>query len=205
MKFKHHLDYGREILRAHKIKSKAFLIGCVLPDMNFVYPPHNVRYTHRRFEKKLKKTCKHIENNKTGILDMIRAGECMHYACDYFCYSHNNHSYGLPHKRYETGYFEYYNSENKKDSNILKSINKIIKLSDEENEEITSNNLESDILNNLWALHRYYIKVSDIEKEKEKFSKLYKQYKIDTTLRREFTSQVFYKLLLEIDKNTKIN
>lgn len=182
MKFNHHLKFGNELLNINSIKSKAFLIGCVLPDLNCIYPPHNLRSTSKRFKKKLRKI---LENSNYSVINMIRTGECVHYACDYFCYAHNNHSYGLRHKMYETEYYKYYSSTDKNDINIEKTINCLIECKSIKTCSKTLDKTENDILEIIYAAHEYYMIVSDKINKNNNFVKNYKQYVVDTTFRNE--------------------
>lgn len=207
MKLNHHLKFGNELLNINNIKSRAFLIGCVLPDLNCVYPPHNLRSTSKRFKKKLRKV---LEHRNYSIMNMIRAGECMHYACDYFCYAHNNHSYGLRHKKYETEYYKYYSSTDKNDINIEKTINFLIDYKSSNTCDIALDKTEKDILEIIYAAHKYYMIVSDKINKDENFVKNYKQYIIDTTFRNEVSVYILRLIIkyintMQSELNTELN
>lgn len=109
MKFKQHLEIGNkildtEVLDSSKINRAAYLFGNVAPDFNCVYPAHRLKTTEKRFMKRLKR----MEKASTSIVRSFTLGVITHYICDYFCYAHNIESLGVPHKKYETNLYNYY-------------------------------------------------------------------------------------------------
>lgn len=94
-----------------KINKKAFLIGSVLPDINFVFPTHTIAHTLKRFKKKLTR----IDKTESNMIKSITLGVVTHYICDYFCYAHNLKSPDPKHALYEN----YMHSHIKKHENNL--------------------------------------------------------------------------------------
>ena len=80
-----------------KIYRKIYLFGCIAPDINFIYPFHNIICTPKRFQKRIMRMGK----IKSKIIRSFTLGVIMHYLCDYFCLAHNNNSYGAKHTLYE--------------------------------------------------------------------------------------------------------
>lgn len=74
-----------------------FLFGCIAPDINFIYPLHNIRCTPKRFIKRIDR----MKHMKSKLVRSFTLGVIMHYLCDYFCIAHNNQSYGAKHTIYE--------------------------------------------------------------------------------------------------------
>jgi hypothetical protein len=112
MKLKQHIEIGNYILdntdddkfKEFGLARKAYLLGCIAPDLNCVYPAHRLKTTENRFFKRLKL----IANSHNSIIKSFTLGVITHYICDYFCYAHNIESLGLPHKKYETNLYNYY-------------------------------------------------------------------------------------------------
>ena len=98
-----HLVIGRAALEHTRLKTdlevyrKIYLFGCIAPDINFVYPLHNIKCTPKRFIKRIER----MKKIKSKIIRSFTLGVIMHYLCDYFTLSHNNQSYGPRHTIYE--------------------------------------------------------------------------------------------------------
>lgn len=111
MKLKQHLKIGKTVLDKNiittfKVNRIAYLFGNIAPDLNCVYPAHRLKTTEKRFYKRLKR----IEKSDTNLIKSFTLGVITHYICDYFCYAHNIESLGVPHKKYETNLYNYYES-----------------------------------------------------------------------------------------------
>lgn len=125
MKFIQHIDIGKYILDNNiidncKIDRKAFLFGCIAPDINVVYPAHRLKTTENRFYKKLVI----VDIIRNNIIKSYYLGTITHYICDYFCYAHETESIGIKHKKYENNLYKYYESHIKEleKSNTLLNI-----------------------------------------------------------------------------------
>ena len=98
-----HIKIGKKALEKtsiysdFKIYKSLYLFGCIAPDINFVYPLHNIMCTPERFKKRIRRMSK----IKSKLIRSFTLGVIMHYLCDYFCIAHNNHSYGANHTMYE--------------------------------------------------------------------------------------------------------
>lgn len=109
MKLKQHLEIGNAVLQSNvldmvNINRTAFLLGNIAPDLNCVYPAHRLKTTEKRFYKRLRLA----EKAETSVIKSFVLGVVTHYICDYFCYAHNIESLGVPHKKYETNLYNYY-------------------------------------------------------------------------------------------------
>ena len=98
-----HIRIGAKALADTSINSDfriykiVYLFGCIAPDINFVYPLHNIVCTPKRFQKRIIR----MKKIKSKIIRSFTLGVIMHYICDYFCIAHNNQSYGARHTLYE--------------------------------------------------------------------------------------------------------
>lgn len=111
MKLKQHLEIGNKVLdegliNTFKVNRIAYLFGNIAPDLNCIYPAHRLKTTEKRFYKRLKR----VEKSSTPLIKSFTLGVITHYICDYFCYAHNIESLGVPHKKYETNLYNYYES-----------------------------------------------------------------------------------------------
>ena len=107
-----HIKIGKATLRqlgkvSNKFKTRSliikpiFLLGCVAPDLNCVYPPHNIWATSERYQKRIRKIHKTRRFGLGRISKSFSLGILMHYTCDYFCLPHNRRAYGKTHLLYE--------------------------------------------------------------------------------------------------------
>lgn len=110
MKLRQHIVIGKHIIdwvnNGNDIKSlkfntpimeRAYLLGCIAPDMNCIYPAHRITTTEKRY-------INHLIMSTlldSGLARAFILGLITHYTCDYFCYAHNNCSTGYFHKLYE--------------------------------------------------------------------------------------------------------
>lgn len=98
-----HIAIGKLALEQTSLKNdldiykKVYMFGCIAPDINFIYPFHNIRCTPKRFIKRLER----MKKIKSKLIRSFTLGVIMHYLCDYFCLAHNNQSYGAKHTLYE--------------------------------------------------------------------------------------------------------
>lgn len=123
MKLKQHLRIGNMVLSENeagdfRINKNAYLLGCIAPDLNCIYPAHRLKTTDERFYRRLKR----FEKSSTSVVKSFVLGIITHYICDYFCYAHNIESLGVNHKHYETNLYKYYlahNEEIKDNTNEL--------------------------------------------------------------------------------------
>lgn len=98
-----HIKIGKKALeetsinKDYEIYRKVYLFGCIAPDINFIYPLHNIQCTPKRFIKRIERMGK----IKSKVIRSFTLGVIMHYICDYFCLAHNNQSYGAKHTLYE--------------------------------------------------------------------------------------------------------
>lgn len=116
MKLKQHIEIGKGILEnldnkalnEFGINRTTYLLGCIAPDLNCVYPAHRLWTTEKRFNRRLRQVNK--ATAKLKFVKSFRLGIITHYTCDYFCYAHNNESVGVRHKMYEANLYQFYQS-----------------------------------------------------------------------------------------------
>lgn len=80
-----------------KINKVAYLFGSIAPDLNVAFPKHSIKYTIKRWKRRLKR----LEKRHPEMIKSFTLGVIMHYICDYFCYVHNIKSHGPKHVMYE--------------------------------------------------------------------------------------------------------
>lgn len=98
-----HIAVGKMALEHTSLKTdlevyrRIYLFGCIAPDINFIYPLHNIQCTPKRFMKRIER----MKKIKSKVIRSFTLGVIMHYICDYFTLAHNNSSYGPKHTIYE--------------------------------------------------------------------------------------------------------